>query len=174
MPAADQVILTNEAVSPSFRVPFAIVGVLALALGLFSSAQVVVALLDMALGRPVEGSLLIGVAIALPFTVLGTAFVWVYFIPEEVMVFDGAERSLTSTRRFPFGVIREMSFDLNRSAVPELVWERNSDATDGGYWTLTFELPDGRMVKHRTGGQSTAEEKAAAENIRDRIAELVS
>ena len=165
--------ITKDTFSLSFRLPFLLVGMLFFSFGIFATAKVVLALFDIALGRAFEGYFMLGVAIALGFTLLGAAGIWTFFIPKEVIVFDGLAGTVTSERRYPFGLARRKSFDLAKMTAPEVVWLKDHDRTDGGYWALKLMLPDGRKVTCPQDANFRADEKMAAEGQRDSILKLM-
>ncbi len=155
-----------------FRIMFVAFGLLFLAVGLFATAQVLLAVIGILLGRDFEGNFLLGVGIAVAFTGFGALSVWSFFIPEEHLVFDGTTKTLTTTRRYPFGRVWTDSFALADLDSPEVHWQSDADRSDGGFWCLRLNFPGGRRFDHEPRAHSLSGQKQAVETLRDNILAL--
>ncbi len=105
--------------------------------------------------------------IAFPFAIviatpLGVLYVWAFINPSKKVVFDAATQEVHVRYRYPFGFERDDVFALGDTRPPEVVWHRNSDYSEDGYWKLTVTLPDGRVVKHRPPAFKAADQKEQA------------
>lgn len=169
----DTIMIETGGAPLSFRLLSLIFGLIFFPLGLYGSAQVVLATIDVLRDRPVEGSFLIGTFVSLISVVVGGGAIWLFFIPDEVLVFDGKMQTLTSTRTYPLGRVRTRVFDFAEVPAPEVVWTKNSDLSDGGSWDVKITLPGGRAIKHMPPARSTMAQKSAAETLRRNILDLI-
>lgn len=166
--------LVRDTFALRIRLPFLLLGLPFLGLGLFASAKVVLAIIDLALGRPFEGNFLIGFLLAATFTLVGGACVAAFFLPNRVMVFDGDTKVLTYTRVFPFDIKRAATFAFATLPWPEAVWIEDSDRANGGYWVLKVILPNKRSVIFPTDGDWPSQQRYEAEVLRDEILALMN
>lgn len=142
-------------------------------LGCFATLKVILAVIDIALGRSIEGSFWLGVAIAAMLTLIGGAAIFGFVQPKRVLVFDGDTGTLTYTRIFPFNRQRVERFDLKTVPDPETVWVKDSDQWNDGYWALKVSLRSSRSVIFPQYAKKPSQEKAKAEALRDEILDLI-
>ncbi|MGH1370379.1 MAG: hypothetical protein ACRBCL_17380 [Maritimibacter sp.] len=112
--------------------------------------------------------------IAFPFFIvisilLGVLLVWVFINPSKKVVFDAATQDVSVKYRYPFGYTRNDVFALKEIGQPEVVWHRNSDYSEDGYWKLTVTLPDGRKVERRPLDSTTTDQEEQAKVWRAEI-----
>lgn len=100
---------------------------------------------------------------------LGAMLVWVFINPSKKVVFDAATQDVRVKYRYLFGYTRNDVFALKEIGQPEVVWHKNSDYSEGGYWKLTVTLPDGRKVERRPLDSTTADQEEQAKVWRAEI-----
>ena len=157
----------------ALRAFFAAGGVPLTLIGLVAGYQTIGAIFTRLMGGEIEGSLTLGIVIALAFTGIGGAVLYVFFVPTDHLRLDASARRADLTRSYPFGVVRKRRYDLGALPMPEVVWVRDTDEREGGFWKLRVTLPDGRHVWQRALNVSEAENKIELERLRDEIAALI-
>lgn len=165
--------LRNPAAPASLRILFVAVGTLFAAIGIYALGKTLVAAVTLATGGTLEGRLVYGFLIGVPFTAFGALAIWVFLRPDMRLCFDGTARQAVLVRRYPFGIVRRQVFDLEGLTAPEVVWQRNSDRTEGGGWELRLDLPGQRAFCHLPGKGSAAQQRVEAEHLRDAIVRLL-
>lgn len=164
--------LTKGRVALDFRIAALVFGLCALPVGLFATFQTLQATVDILLGRPFEGYYWLGPLFSIAFTGLGAAFLWSFFMPGETLEFDPETKTLTSTRLYAFKRTRVENFPLAALKPPEVVWVRDADARENGYWVVRIEIPPRRIFDHKPHAHSAARQKDATEILRDNILAL--
>ncbi len=87
-----------------------------------------------------------GMLITLVAAIFGCLFTWVFFIPSKKLVIDTAAQAVHVTYRYPFGFRQDDVFALGDISPPDVVWHKNVDSAEGGFWELKLTLPDGRSI----------------------------
>ncbi|MGR3511743.1 MAG: hypothetical protein ACU0GG_03195 [Paracoccaceae bacterium] len=157
----------------SFRLPALLFGLCAFPLGVLALVQTVLASIDILLGRPFEGMFWLGPLFAAFCLPIGGAFIWCFFVPGETLEFDPDSKTLTSTRRYPFGREKVDRIPLSDLAPPEVVWIKDSDEREHGYWALRLLLPPKRLFDHKIPSRTVEKQKQATELLRDNIVNLM-
>lgn len=155
------------------RIAFALIGLPLALVGLLAAYRCLGAIFLLLGGGQIEGSLALGVVIAVGFTGIGGALVWAFFIPEKKLRLDPGRGSAELTLRYPFGITRLRHYQRSALRPPEVVWVSDSDKVTGGYWRLDLVLPDGQRLERRALIGSDADQRAALERLRDEIAALI-
>ena len=135
--------IEEPAVSLSFRLPFLVAGLAGLALGLKGLVQAVSILSG---HTPWPEYFAMGTLITIVALGLGSLCAWVFFVPSKTVVLDAAARVVRVDFRYPFGFRRQDDFPLGDLPDPEVLWHKDADQSEGGFWELKLTLPDGRKL----------------------------
>lgn len=142
------------------RLLFLVFGLLSLGLGLRGLVQ----LGDILIGNaPWPTHFVWGLLITILAISFGCVFTWVFFIPSKKVVIDATSQSVRAVYQFPFGLRREDAFALEDVNPPEMVWHKNSEYSDGGFWEMKLALPDGRVVTRSPETPNLAKQKIQIE-----------
>ena len=161
--------IEEPAVSNPSRAIFLIVGLLLFGLGLLGVFRLAGILLGL---QPWPTHPGMGGLITISALGLGCAFVWGFFIPSKTVVIDAAAQVVRFAYRYPFGISRNDTFALEEVSPPEMVWHRNSEYADGGFWKLKLTLPDGRSVSRCPDSPNLTQQKKQIEGWQAEIQAL--
>lgn len=165
--------LHSPAAPTDIRLLFVSVGTLFFGVGILALGKTLVAMVTLATGGTLEGRLVYGFLIGLPFAGFGALAIWVFVRPDMRLRLDGGARQAVLTRTYPFGFVRQTAFDLAGLSEPEVVWQEDSDRIDGGFWELKLDLPGQRPFRHRPAVRSLTVQRTEAEQLRAAITRLL-
>lgn len=160
----DSFTFEEPAVPLSFRLPLLIVALLLLALGLLGlvrGSAILIGSLGGETPRPTHS--VIGWLVTAAATGLGLAMIRPGFIPDRKVVFDASAQEVRVAEKYPFGIRRKAVFALTDVRPPEIVWHKDQEYSDGGYWELKVILPDGRTIRRASGDARPSKQREQAE-----------
>lgn len=170
-----QASFTFEEPAPSlfFQVSLLIFGLLCFGLGLTGLAQAGAFLLEALAGEPTwpehTGPVMLLILALLGF---GGLFLWAFSVPSKKAVLDASAQTVHVVYQYPFRIRRDRVYALRDVDPPEIVWNRNSEYSDGGFWELKLTLPDGRSIVRTPNLPRTSDQLKQAEAWKTEIAAM--
>jgi hypothetical protein len=162
--------IEERAVQLHWGLMSAVIGLLFLAFGLSLLVDLTIDTIGFLLGKADAPEHYSAFPFAIMITIpLGVLLVWVFINPSKRVVFDAATQEVRVRYRYPFGFTRNDVFAFRDISPAKVVWQRNSDHSEDGYWKLTVTLPDGRVVKRLPRDFKAADQKEQGKAWQDEI-----
>jgi hypothetical protein len=82
-----------------------------------------------------------------------------FFLPAKEVTFDARRKEVRFAFEYACGIRRSGAFPIAR-ATTQVIWRKNSEYTDGGFWALLVTLPDRRKITRAPSDPNTTAQKA--------------